>query len=188
MVMDDFLSWLADNSAFYDNLEEVFSGLRPNGRILVVGPFALPAAALMLAQEPDLHVEGICPDLELRALAPGLQWKRGVEGRHETIYAPMVINYIPKKDLVPFLFDVHDALEESGRFIFSFHDSPRPDLGSGRSVPLWFSSKEAVTKYYTLYDMVNTLAAVGFSIRRIDEVEGDGIIHAVSLECVKGKV
>ena len=108
---------------------------------------------------------------------------------HQGVIAYMAaVAYQKAEDLVPFLFDVHDALEEGGRFIFSFHDSPRPDLGSGRSVPLWFSSEEAVTKYYTLYDMVNTLAAVGFSIRRIDEVEGDGIIHAVSLECVKGKV
>ena len=72
---------------------------------------------------------------------------------------------------------------ESEEHIFSFEDSLKVNLAEERMIPLWFCDQEVLTKYYTVEDVLNTLTTIGFRVRGIEEVEGDGIIHAVSFDC-----
>lgn len=155
--------------------------------VLCVGPFSVIASQLALSRGARAHL--MCPESALEEASRVLpSWNapvnhRAVEGSWDLIFAPMYINHIPKRELVDFLFDVRDSLRRGGRLILSFEDSLKPDLGEGRSAPLWFCGEEVLTKYYTVEDMVNTLCAVGFSVTGIEEMEGPGIIHAVSLSC-----
>ena len=185
-MVNEFKIWLKDNSSVYDALEEALLSVKSGKKVLAVGPFSLVAAAV-------LDEKLMCDNLEFindfrTSIDPEgrIPVRRGVEGTFDFIFAPMYINHIPKNRLVSFLFDVYDALEKGGLFTFSFQDSLKVDLDEGKEMPLWFSRTEKLfTKYYTMQDVLNTLITIGFRIKNISEVEGEGIIHAVCFECIK---
>ena len=176
-MIDEFKAWLEDNTGLYASLDAALDRLTPGSRILAVGPFAIE---LMCADE-EAHAD-FRRNIDLESRIPVRQ---GVEGVYDLVYAPMYVNHIPKKDLVAFLFDVYDCLSYNGHFIFSFEDSLRVDLSGERPVPLWFCDQEIMTKYYTVEDVLNTLVTIGFKVRGIEEVEGEGIVHAVSFDCTR---
>lgn len=189
-MIEEFNAWLQDNSGLYASLPVALDRLVSGSRILAVGPFSLIAAAMADERIEDAVVELMCADDEALSVFRStidpdsrITLRQGVEGVYDLVYAPMYINHIPKKDLVGFLFDVHDGLSAGGHFIFSFEDSLKVDLAEERMIPLWFCNQEVLTKYYTVEDVLNTLTTIGFRVRGIEEVEGDGIIHAVSFDC-----
>lgn len=191
-MIDEFKAWLEDNTGLYASLDAALDRLTPGSRILAVGPFSLIAAAIAGERVDEAAIELMCADEEALAdfrrniaLESRIPVRQGVEGVYDLVYAPMYVNHIPKKDLVAFLFDVYDCLSYNGHFIFSFEDSLRVDLSGERPVPLWFCDQEVMTKYYTVEDVLNTLVTIGFKVRGIEEVEGEGIVHAVSFDCTR---
>ena len=173
-MIDEFKAWLEDNTGLYASLDAALDRLTPGSRILAVGPFSLIAAAIAGERVDEAAIELMCADEEALAdfrrnidLESRIPVRQGVEGVYDLVYAPMYVNHIPKKDLVAFLFDVYDCLSYNGHFI------------------LWFCDQEVMTKYYTVEDVLNTLVTIGFKVRGIEEVEGEGIVHAVSFDCTR---
>ena len=191
-MVNEFKIWLKDNAAVYDALEEALLSVKRGKKVLAVGPFSLVAAAV-LDENLGGNVEVMCDNLEFindfrTSIDPEgrIPVRRGVEGTFDFVFAPMYINHITKDRLVSCLFDVYDSLEKGGLFTFSFQDSLKVDLDEGKEMPLWCSHTEKLfTKYYTMQDVLNTLITIGFRIKNISEVEGEGIIHAVCFECIK---
>ena len=187
-MFDDLNNWLNENPAFFSDVESETERLGSASRIALAGAFSLPLAPVLLEGRLAESVEIVCDDESYDFWSSLLNdarvsRARMLTGQFDLIYAPMCINYMNQKDVVPFLFDCHDSLSAGGTLILSFHDSLHPDPGQGRLVPLWFSEQEVMTKYYTLEDVLNALGTIGFSIRDIREIEGEGIVHAVSLKC-----
>lgn len=188
MILEDFAHWFFHNPSYSNCFETVLSQLEGSSRILCVGPFSLlqayAAGKAGWSVDAAMLEEGNLDELRLLTEKDfSLPVHRAVEGIWDFIYAPMYINYIDKSELVDFLFDCRDSLQSGGRLALSFHDSLRPMPGEGRPVPLWFSDEERKTKYYTVEDILNTVSTLGFTVKGIEEVEGDGIVHAVMLDC-----
>ena len=190
-MFTEFLDWLRTSDSFHSAFCAETDRLGEDASVLAVGPYSLSALPLLSGRQAKILIDvlmkedGLSDEYLSRSVFTSGRRVPVPEGPYDLVYAPMCINYISKNELVSFLFDVFDSLKGGGRFIFSFMDSLKPDLGEGRPVPLWYSDMEVRTKYYTLQDMLNTLSAVGFNVTGVDNVEGDGIIHAVSLSCSK---
>ena len=194
LMIEEFLTWLSTNSDIYKALEDSLPYLRKDARCLVIGPYGILAAKILTEVLECGEVEIICKDEEaLDALRRDIDPRGDVKivdspsGTYNFVFAPMYINYIEKSDFVSLLFDIMDALEPGGIFSFSFHDSPVLKVMELTPVPLWFCEKEVPTRFYTLQDVLNALTVTGYKILSLDEVKGEGIIHAASLNCFKRK-
>ena len=190
-MVDEFKTWLASNGELYGVLYGHIDKLGDEDRALVLGKYSLIAGKII--RERTESVDAICEDEDFsRDFRYNTDQENDVDlvpsmsGLYDFIYSPLYINTIAKSRAVSHLLDVHEHLKIGGTFILTFQDAMYPVPGESREVEVWYDTDvKHQWKVYTLQDLVETLRAVGFSFKGLEECTLDGLGHVVSILCTK---
>ncbi|MGN0907353.1 MAG: hypothetical protein ACI4NM_09400 [Bullifex sp.] len=188
-MFDEFSSWLCDNPGFYPCLDEVISRLGRNATVLCAGEYSVHAA-LIIREFVNTPVDVLLShdsDIPEEILnAPGLRVTDRLQGPYTFVYAPLFINMIEKKDVVPFLLDVYDVMKSESEAVFTFFDSVAVTPSGLSPFPSFFGGREEVMmKLYTVSDVVNALSMIGLKIRSVDRMSADLPFPCVYVDSLK---
>ncbi len=185
----EFSAWLGENPGFYACLEEVISRLGRSATVLCAGKYSVHAA-LIIREYVSAPVDVLLTDTEdipdEILTAPGLHFVTALSGPYTFIYAPLFINTVEKKDVVPFFLDAYDAMKEKSEAVFTFFDSVAVTPGSLASFPSFYKGKEEIMmKLYTAQDVVNTVSMIGLKLRAVDRLDIDSPYPGLYVDCLK---
>ena len=185
----EFSSWLGDNPGFYPCLDDVLSRLGRKASVLLCGEYSLHAA-LILREYVDSPVDVLlkdAKDIPAEILsAPNLRIVDKPSGPYTFSYAPLYINSIEKKEVVPFLLDLYDVMKEKSEAVFTFFDSLAVTPGSLSPFPSFYGGDdEVLLKLYTASDVVNTLSMIGLKLRAVERLSIDSPYPGIYVDSLK---
>lgn len=188
-MIDEYKSWLSDNSSVLEPLVALLPSLRAGARILVLGPYSLIPAMLLSEAVPLCRIEALCEegeakeDFTLNTDEEGrVVFTAAIEGPYDLIYGLFHLDSIPKSEAVPLLFDLKEALSPRGRCQLVIEDALSIVPGEGAMCEAWFAPHVSVfRKLYPLSDLIQTMSLIGFRIRAVEEVKAEGLSHVTAL-------
>lgn len=188
-MINEYKSWLSDNSSCLEPLITQFPSIKASARILVLGPYSLIPAMIISEAIPGCHIEAYCEEGEAKEDFRTNTDEEGrvvftdrIEGPYDFIYGLFYLDSIPKSKAVPLLFDLKDALSPEGRCQLVVEDAMSIVTGEGSMTESWFAAHvEVFRKLYPLSDLLQTMSLVGFRIRAVEEVKAENLFHVTSL-------
>lgn len=189
-MVNEFKSWLTDNSTVLEGLMEVTKALPEGASVLALGSFSLIPSMLVAEEVKCAHIDALFKDDELSddffENTDDMHIVRRVDeakaGTYDLIYGLFYLNSIKKSQVVPMLFTLSEALRKGGRMLLVAEDCLQIEVGEGREEAAWYNSDEKLFwKRYTLSDLVQTLSLLGLRINAVEEVKAEGMAHAVAI-------
>lgn len=188
-MFDEFSAWLGENPGFYACLDEVISRLGRSATVLCAGRYSVHAALIIrehVLSPVDVLITDESDIPEEILSAPGLRFITSLSGPYTFIYAPVFINTVEKKEVVPFFLDLYDRMKERSEAVFTFFDSVRVTPGSLAPFPSFYKSDEEIMmKLYTAQDVVNTLSMIGLKLKAVDRLDIDAPYPGLYVDCLK---
>ena len=189
-MFDDFLSWCKENVAFTKVVDDVISRLNRNANVLCIGKYST-LGALMIKDSVGCNVDIMLNDNEIDKqlfLESGIRVINKIEESYTFVFAPLIINVIDKKEVVPLLFNIEEAMKERSELLLIFLSSKTIDVRALTMMTSFYNSNEnMLLKLYTPNDVINTLATLGFKFSKVDKLEVDSLYDMICVDCLKNK-
>ena len=185
-----FLAWCQENSAFIESIDDVCKRLNRNASVLCIGKYST-LGALMLKDSVGCKVDIYLEDDELDQnifKSSGINVISSLQGEYTFIFAPLIINIIEKKDVVPLLFDIEEMMKKKSELILIFLASKTIDTRALTMMKSFYNENEELAlKLYTHSDVINTLSTLGFKFSKIDKLEVSSPYDMICVDCLKNE-
>ena len=189
-MFDDFISWSKENIAFVEAVDDVITRLNRNASVLCIGKYST-LGALMIKDSVGCKVDIYLNDEEIDNsifIDSDISIVDKLQGEYTFVFAPLIINTIEKKDVVPLLFDIEELLKSKSELIIIFLSSKNIDTKALSLRPAFYDlNKEMLLKLYTPDDVINTLSTLGFKFNKVDKLDVNSIYDMICVDCLKNK-
>ena len=188
-------AWMEDNAELFRYSGELGCMREEAERILLSGRFALFLSPLMHTLFPESQIVAVDDDEK------ELEEAKKDDERLETVNASfheysgtgfdaalslLVSSFLGGRELVSYLFSLHDALKEGGNLNISFLSDDKA-YSEMKEETLWYDDARTVMiKRYRPEDFLRALNMVGFSIRAIESDALPELGTIVTVHAIRG--
>ncbi len=186
----DIITWMKKNSRAFRHAGSFLEYADKADSLLLCGEFAASLAPFYRSigfSGPIYSYEGK-DSYERSLMAVEMESVSKIEGPFSIISAPLYIQSLGTRELTSFLFDAYYALEDGGLLYISFPDAISPNVKDKELVDSFYSDGKVYMKYYSLFDVLQSVEAIGFSIQDIEMDEVDFHDRLISVALKKGGI
>ena len=186
--------WMEDNASLFRYSGELGCMREEAARILLSGSVAAFLSPLFRTIYPESHIEAVTDDESVIREAmeedPALEIHAmpfsAFSGSGFDIAVSLIVpSFLDGRDLISYLFSMHEALGEGGNLHITFLSDDKPYFPM-KEEALWYDESEAVSiKRYRPEDFLRALSMVGFDIRAIESDKDDKLGTVISIHAVK---
>ena len=183
----DILTWMKENSKAFRHAGSFLSYLKTDGDLLLVGEFAASLAPFYrnIGYNGNMYSYLGKEGFDRSSMVLDISEVDKIEGDYAVISAPLYIQSLNTRELTQFLFSAKDALKEGGLLYISFPDAITVNVKEKTLVDSFYSDEKIYMKYYSLFDILQSVEAIGFKIAEIEQDSVDFHDRLLSLALLK---
>ena len=187
--------WIYDNADLFRYVGELSCMRDGAGRILLSGSFSSYMASLCRKIYPDARITAVSDRPaaleDARAEDPALEtvlmpFEKYEGSSFDVVLSIFTVNTLDTRELTPYLFSLHDALNAGGNLFLSFPSMSSISPYPKKLVDAWYSMDEKVyMKRYAPEDVIMALSIIGFDVKAIESDDNPDVGKVTSIHAVK---